>query len=151
MGLRGPAPKATNLRILEGNPSKRPLNDNEPQPEAGAICPEWLSEDAQEEWERLAPVLEACGILTKADQYTLAAYCEAVSGYKAATLAVAQRGMVMQGERQRKVSPEMAAQRNYAEQMIKFGTKLGLSPGDRASIKVPGPKQQSIWDEYGSS
>jgi len=30
--MRGPPPKPTYLRILEGNPSKRPLNRNEPQP-----------------------------------------------------------------------------------------------------------------------
>ena len=36
MGKRGPAPKATNLNILEGNLGQRPPNYNEPQPEDGA-------------------------------------------------------------------------------------------------------------------
>ncbi len=35
MGQRGPAPKPTALRILEGNPGKRPLNASEPRPRAG--------------------------------------------------------------------------------------------------------------------
>lgn len=32
MAIRGKKPKPTNLKILEGNPGKRPLNLNEPKP-----------------------------------------------------------------------------------------------------------------------
>jgi hypothetical protein len=35
VGKRGPAPKPTELRILEGNPSRRPLPTNEPQYPSG--------------------------------------------------------------------------------------------------------------------
>ena len=48
MGRRGPTPEPTVLRMLRGNPGRRPLNDSEPQPEPlseqdrRAICPAWL-------------------------------------------------------------------------------------------------------------
>ena len=32
MGRRGPAPKPTAIKILEGNPGKQKLNHNEPKP-----------------------------------------------------------------------------------------------------------------------
>jgi P27 family predicted phage terminase small subunit len=42
---RGPAPTPTHLRILKGNPGKRPLNKAEPKPEKGPVDPpDWLVE-----------------------------------------------------------------------------------------------------------
>ena len=43
MGARGPAPEPTALKILAGNPGKRKLPENEPQPQGTPICPAWLS------------------------------------------------------------------------------------------------------------
>lgn len=156
MGRRGPAPKATNLKILEGNPGKRPLNNNEPQPESGAVCPDWLSADARAHWNRIAPVLESCGILTRADEYTLAAFCDAVANYIRATQQIEQMANMTSGPAQTdlfgayaggaKAHPIIQVQRNYADLMAKFGTKLGLSPSDRSSIKVSGSvPQRSKW------
>ena len=146
MGKRGPAPKATNLKILEGNPGKRPLNTNEPYPDAGATCPDWLSVSATSHWHELCPVLEACGILTKADRYTLAAYCDALTNYKRATTEIESLdSLTEQGAHGTKLSPVVSAQRNYADLMIKFGTKLGLSPSDRSSIKVSPAAKKSKW------
>ena len=40
MATRGRKPKPTALKVLEGNPGKRPLNENEPIPPKGSIkCP----------------------------------------------------------------------------------------------------------------
>ena len=40
----GRPPKPTYLKVLEGNPGKRPLNENEPKPKPSAPkCPAWLS------------------------------------------------------------------------------------------------------------
>jgi P27 family predicted phage terminase small subunit len=148
MGKRGPAPKATNLKILEGNPGKRPLNSNEPQPETGATCPDWLSDNAQLFWAELYPVLESCGIITKADQYTLAAYCDALANYKRATVEIEElESLIEKNGHGSKMSPVVTAQRNYAELMIKYGTKLGLSPSDRTSLKVSPTKKQSKWQD----
>ena len=43
MAARGRKPKPTALKVLEGNPGKRPLNDHEPIPPKGELkCPSWL-------------------------------------------------------------------------------------------------------------
>ena len=141
MGARGPAPKATNLKILEGNPGKRPLNGDEPTPESGAVCPDWLSDKAKIEWGRLAPILESCGILTKADEDTLAAYCDALVNFKRCTKSLESGELVEDG----KINPMVRAQRNYAELLTKFGTRLGLSPSDRTSLKVSPKIKASKW------
>src|SRR5205807_7459629 len=81
VGRRGPQPKPTALRILEGNPSHRPLPANEPQPRVGPpACPAWLYPQAKrhsqlivKEWALAAPRL-----LTRVDGGVLAGYCQAL-------------------------------------------------------------------------
>lgn len=157
MGLRGPKTKPTNLKILEGNPGKRPLNGNEPQPQIGAVCPPWLSVKAKVHWDYLAPVLVSCGILTKADEVALASYCDALVNYIRASEEIAelssltigadlQQDMFGASSKGAKVHPIISVQKNYAELVLKFGAKLGLSPSDRTGITVAGNiKTQSKW------
>ena len=55
MAQRGRKPKPTALKVLEGNPGKRPLNLFEPTPEDKMPeCPDWLEDEAKAEWDRLA-------------------------------------------------------------------------------------------------
>ena len=45
--MPGPPPKPTKLKLLAGNPGKRPLNENEPEPEAVApSVPAHLDDEA---------------------------------------------------------------------------------------------------------
>lgn len=78
MGLRGPAPKPTALKVAAGNPGKRTLNEDEPIPPPGEISPpEWLSPEARKIWDRVADVLLKMRTLTTADVDAFARYCEA--------------------------------------------------------------------------
>jgi P27 family predicted phage terminase small subunit len=80
MGLRGPAPKPTSIKRLEGNPGKRKLNELEPTPKAGAPeCPDYLDEVARREWDRLTAILVSMKVLTEADYIALANLCQAYS------------------------------------------------------------------------
>lgn len=93
MGLRGPAPKPTALRILEGNRAKRPLNAREPKYDAQIpVCPPHLDPQAKREWARLAPALVQVKVLTEVDYMALANLCQAYS-----TMAQAQRLLNKQG------------------------------------------------------
>lgn len=48
MAERGRKPTPTAIKVLEGNPGKRPLNANEPKPKKKAPrCPSWLEEEAK--------------------------------------------------------------------------------------------------------
>src|SRR5205085_7950964 len=76
--MRGRRPKPTRLKMLTGNPGKRPLNQDEPKPEASIPdCPPELSPAARQEWDRLAAELGALRMLTNLDRAALAAYCTA--------------------------------------------------------------------------
>jgi terminase small subunit-like protein len=69
----------THLRLLRGNPGKRPIRPEPepPIPEKLLEPPAFLSEDAKNEWWRVVPELHALGLLTLLDITPLAAYCDA--------------------------------------------------------------------------
>ena len=78
MGKRGPKKEPTVLKLIKGNPGKRPINKREPKPEPGLPkCPAHLNDLAKLEWRRVAKELDSVGLLTKLDRAVLAAYCKA--------------------------------------------------------------------------
>ena len=75
--IRGPKPKPTAMRRMQGNPGKRGYNHAEPQPPEGMPdCPAHLNAAARDEWDRLAHVLNYMGVVTAIDRAALAAYCQ---------------------------------------------------------------------------
>ena len=69
MGRRGPRPEPVELRILRGNPSRRPIPAHLkllPPPEPPS-CPAFLDDYARQEWNHVAPGLHAMPLLTAAD------------------------------------------------------------------------------------
>jgi phage terminase small subunit len=76
--MKGRKPTPTMLKVLSGNPGKRPLNEREPAaPQGVPEPPEWLDDEAKAEWARVTVDLAAMGLLSQADRPALAAYCTA--------------------------------------------------------------------------
>ena len=74
--MRGRRPKPTRLKVLTGNPGKRPMNKHEPKTEpAVPKCPNELGPVARRERDRLASELGKLKILIALDRAALAAYC----------------------------------------------------------------------------
>src|SRR5215831_17432794 len=81
--MRGPKPTPTALRILRGNPGRRPLNAREPKAAPATLTPPaWLKGLAVAEWHRIAPVLHRLGILTEVDDIALAAYSQTYARWR---------------------------------------------------------------------
>ena len=139
--MRGRKPKPTELKILHGNPGKRPLNDREPKPEKGApSCPPHIRKDkvAAREWRSIIKVLDAMGLLTKADRTALALYCEAYSRWIEAGEQVKKIGMVVKNAQTGVVyqSPYLAIVNKAFEQIQKFLIEFGMTPSSRTRISV---------------
>ena len=97
MATRGRKPLPTAVKILEGDRGKgrRPLNRNEPVPNADQVkCPSWHMPEAKKEWKRLAPSLIAMGALTNHDVSNFAGYCEAYARWKEAEEFLTQHGTI---------------------------------------------------------
>ena len=94
--MRGRRPKPTRLKMLTGNPGKRPLNTSEPRPDVAIPeCPSELGPVARREWDRLAGDLAALRLLTNLDRAALAAYCGAYALWAEATEAIQKYGTMV--------------------------------------------------------
>src|SRR5262245_40702593 len=97
--MKGRKPEPTALKILRGNPGKRPLNPDEPTPAAADVtAPEWLDPAAKAEWARLAPILSRNGLLTEMDVDALTAYCQAWCTWRTAVQKIREFGLVIKAK-----------------------------------------------------
>lgn len=135
MSRGGRPPKPVELKVIEGNPGKRRLVAPPKAPPSRPRCPSWLSDYAKTEWRRVVPVLDGLGLLTTIDRSTLAAYCESVATFKAATAIVADKGVLVQGRKGEAVkNPALQVQRDAARNIAQFSSMFGLSPSDRVRL-----------------
>lgn len=75
--------KPTRLKVLQGNPGKRPLPENEPEPKA--VMPKMLKEmdkDARKTWKALGPTLVKLGLLCETDGISFGLLCQLRSRLK---------------------------------------------------------------------
>src|SRR5262249_50272328 len=97
--VRGPKPTPTALRVLRGNPGRRPLNAREPKAAPATLTPPaWLKGLAVAEWQRIAPVLHRLGILTEVDDIALAAYCQTYARWRDSDAKIDEFGPVIKGK-----------------------------------------------------
>ena len=136
MATRGRKPTPTAIKVLEGNPGKRPLNDREPQPAKKApSCPKWLETDAKREWRRLSHKLEQLGILTEADMSVFASYCQAYARWKAAEEFITSHGYVsMTPAGYVQQLPHVSISQTYQKIMNRCAEQLGLTPSSRSRL-----------------
>ncbi|MFN0055552.1 MAG: phage terminase small subunit P27 family [Planctomycetales bacterium] len=150
--MRGRKPKPSVIRILEGNPGKRALNDREPTPPGGIPdCPEYLDDEAKAEWFRTAKVLSDMGLLSQADRTALAAYCTAYSRWVHAEEQVKKFGSIVKSPEKGfpMKSPYLTVADQAMETMRKFMVEFGLTPSSRSRIRVPeGGRVRDEFDEF---
>jgi P27 family predicted phage terminase small subunit len=134
--IRGPKPKPTALRRMQGNPGKRGYNHEEPEPPEGLpSCPEHLNPAARDEWDRLANVLHEMGVVTLVDRAALAAYCQCYGRWVEAEeklratpiLLKTATGYVQQ-------SPWLSIANKQLELMGRYMAELGLTPASRSRV-----------------
>jgi len=145
VATRGRKPKPTELKLLEGNPGKRPLNKNEPKPEKKAPrCPSWLEPEAKKEWKRMAKTLEAIGVLTQVDAAAFAGYCQAYARWKEAEEFLSKHGTIFKtpsGYIQQ--VPQVSIAQTYLKVMKDFCSEFGLTPAARTRIQVDASSQDA--------
>ncbi len=149
MATRGRKPKPTAVKVLEGNPGKRQLNQNELQiaQKKPPVCPDWLEEEAKVEWKRLAKNLFELGILTDLDVAAFASYCQAYARWKEAEEFITQHGSIVKtktGYWQQ--VPQVSIAHANQKIMMQAAAEFGLTPSARARI-IAGDAKQAQVDE----
>ncbi len=157
--MPGRKPIPNIIKIMRGNPGKRPLNKREPIPPKGTPdCPSHLMKDAKAEWRRMVPILESMGLLSTLDMAALSAYCQAYGRWQQAEREMKRltkkgtTGLLiktMQGNYIQ--NPLLGIISRNIQLMHKFITEFGLSPSARSPIQVDQTDGEqdslSAWEE----
>ena len=144
--MPGRKPKPTHIKLLQGNPGKRPLNDREPQPEPKIPrAPEHLSDEAKREWRRMSKTLFDLGLMTEIDRAALAAYCVAWGRWVEAENNLKKYGTVMLSPDKGwpVQSPYLSIANRAMEQLQKFMTEFGMTPSSRTRVKRAEPGEEA--------
>lgn len=179
MGARGPAPKPNVLKLIEGNPGKRPLNlaDGVNPEVAVPSVPKHLGKEAVREWRRITPLLAELGLVARIDLAALAMYCQAYG--RMVELELAMKGRIQalvdsgkfdyvdavarvmesatpSGYMQQSVQAQLL--KSLREEVNRYLAHFGLSPSARARV-TPSTNQLPLagmeagpgagWDRFG--
>ncbi len=112
----GRKPKPTALKLIRGNPGKRPLNNNEPMPIGDVNKPAFVKGKAAQLWIQYAPELERLGVLTVVDVDMFGAWCCLMAEFQE--------------------SPERCNAARIA-QMRALASTFGLDPSARVRLGTP--------------
>lgn len=136
--------------MLTGNPGKRPLNANEPQPEPEIPeCPPQLGPVAREEWDRLTTQLASLRMINALDRTALATYCCAYGLWAEAIEAIQKYGTMVKSPTGYPIqSPYVSIANRQAEIMMRIASEFGFTPASRSRISTPSPadSQPSLFD-----
>ena len=152
----GRRPQPTQIRLLRGNPGKRPINPAEPTPPAVGQAfdtpPPELAADAgaSAEWRRVAPLLRHCRVISEAERSVLIALCQQWSRYLEASAKVRELGMIIKKPRGGPmINPYLAIGDKALAHCQRLWVELGLTPSGRTKITAlpePGGPDRSKWD-----
>lgn len=162
MSIRGRKPKPTHLKVVTGNPGRRPLNKREPKPVGNLrLPPDWLTPTQKESWSYAmdnAPL----GMLKRLDRGALVVFVVAEDMHRTATIRQAKLDAAAMAsgegvpllvrtqatgdgktEHQRAAtlvqSPYLAIINRQGQVMLKAAEQLGFTPAARPRIMADAP------------
>lgn len=146
----------TSLKVLAGNPGKRPLNKQEPQPKLVIPDPpETLSAKAREKYYEIAPLLLKMGVFTEVDGLGLAQLVDTYVDYvEAREVLEAVGGRYYQLETRDggimwRLHPAVGVVQDCNRQIRAWLIEYGKTPAARARLKVEdGHKQEDPAEKY---
>lgn len=155
MGKRGKRPEPTVLKIAKGNPGKRPLNGNEPQPPSDDISPpDWVTGVALDKWHDIVPTLLGMGVMTNADVDIIGRYCCMHEQY-VKYLEQVRRGLdvlVIRDDagkvKYMQSAPAATMLNKLSASMLRIAQEFGLTASARSGLNAGQPQQQDELDQF---
>ncbi len=154
--MRGRKPLPTNLKLIRGNPGKRPLRMDEFRPEAGIPSkPRHLKGESAKEWKRITEELARYRMISEVDRGALAMLCTLWGRYvqaeemieKASAAAPGSGGLFVKSPNNFPIqSPWLAVSNKAIEQYKALCGEFGLTPASRVRA-VPMTSQGSLFPE----
>lgn len=147
----GRKPKPTELKVLQGNPGKRPVRKVRKAPtlQRTPSPPDWLTEIGRAEWKRVGKLLSKLQVLTDADLSALAAYCDAYSRWRSARQMIEEQGLTTEtGAGNLKAHPATVVVHQAITEMRQFMNELGLTPSSRTRVNQTKRDEPSEFEKF---
>ncbi|HIC1917612.1 phage terminase small subunit P27 family [Citrobacter freundii] len=160
--MSGPPKTPTHLRLVRGNPSKRPINKNEPQPPKGVPpVPKHFDKQGKYWFKRMAEELDAIGVISLLDARALELLVEAYTEYRhhcetldreGYTYAVYSDDDADEGKEReiRMIKPHPAAMMK-ADAWKRLRTMLaefGMTPSSRSKVSKDKPDDDDLLSQF---
>lgn len=146
----GRRPKPTHLKLVAGNPGRRALNDNEPEPEGDLVQPPaWFTDKQKDAW-RYAIEHAPRGLLKHIDSDLLSIWVCAKVLHQEANEKVSRHGMIVKAPNTGvpMQNPYLAIVNKQSAIMMKAAAELGFTPSSRSQIAVT-PKKRNAFSNNG--
>jgi phage terminase small subunit len=121
---RGRKPTPRGIKLLKGNPGRRPIAPEVEFRPGVPDRPAFLDAAARREWDRVVAELGPAHVLVKAEQMVLAGYCCAVS-----------RALRAERRARRDASQEPRAEKAW-DAVRRFAAVFGIGPAERGRLPV---------------
>ncbi|RZL08595.1 MAG: phage terminase small subunit P27 family [Rubrivivax sp.] len=141
--------KPSALKLVTGNPGKRAINKQEPEPDLleDLAAPAWLPARAVVVWDEIAPKLRNAKVLTEIDVEALAQGCVAVANFRYAVAKCgddlvkpariekndAGKPVQVAGE---SMNPWLIVNSMSHKQAMAVFQKFGMTPADRSRLTI---------------
>jgi P27 family predicted phage terminase small subunit len=156
--MPGRLPKPTALKLLQGNPGKRPINKREPKFSGCPICPTWITKSAKSEWKRVVAELAALDMLRSVDTASLAAYCQSYARWRQAEETVDREGQTVQEPIVSKTGavlgyktkrhPATTIAKDALASMLRAAALFGFDPSSRSRLNVGEANTEDPFDAF---
>jgi len=136
--MQGRKPKPTAIKLLEGNPGKRALNQAEPKPRVVLPRPpEHLSDDEKAKWKMTVKELYPLGLITTIDKDALAMYCVIFIRWLKAEKMVREKGEIIKTAAGNIIqNPYLSIANRALDQLNKLGAEFGMTPSSRSRVRT---------------
>lgn len=134
----GRPPIPTAISIARGNPGKRPINFDEPQPPpADCTPPDTLGDVGVEKWLELTDLLTKMGVFTLADRSAIERYCLLHEQWMIVVKHVRENGMTQITQTgYSQLTAEGSLFKSLPGDLLKLEQQFGMTPAARSSLKV---------------
>lgn len=132
------------LKILEGNPGRRPVEAEVPFKREPPVKPEGLSDDASWLWDEIVFQMEGVGLLKPIDGASLRMLCETFARWREAVRMRQESGLLHDTSQGRNKAPWIGIEENASRDFRAWCNEYGITPAAEAKLRGGG---EDVGDE----
>lgn len=151
--MSGPPKTPSHLRLVRGNPSKRPINKKEPKLPAGVPpVPKHFTKQGKYWFKRIGEELDAMGVMSSMDAKALELLIEAYTEYRQHCDTLDESGYTYTTESEGgtliKAHPAAAMKADAWKRIRAMLGEFGMTPAARSKVTINTPAEEDPFEAF---